>query len=56
MRSTDPFNARLAAREPSGRARAVLRAAALGVAQPLGQYLGARASRDGREFLRPRGI
>jgi rhamnosyltransferase len=51
-----PVNARLAAREPSGRARAVLRAAALGVAQPLGQYLGARASREGREFLHPRGI
>ena len=54
--TTIPINARLAAREPSGRARAVLRAAALGVAQPLGQYLGARASREGREFLRPRGI
>jgi rhamnosyltransferase len=54
--TTIPVNARLAACEPSGRARAVLRAAALAVAQPLGQYLGARASREGREFLRPRGI
>ena len=56
MATTIPVNVRLAAREPSGRARAVLRAAALGVAQPLGQYLGARASREGRQFLRPRGI
>jgi rhamnosyltransferase len=54
--TTVPLNARLAAREPRKRTRAVLRAAALGVAQPLGQYLGARASRDGRDYLRPRGI
>jgi rhamnosyltransferase len=54
--TTVPHNARLAAREPAGRARAILRAAALGIAQPFGQYLGARAARDGREYLRPRGI
>jgi rhamnosyltransferase len=54
--ATIPVNTRLAAHEPDGRVRAVLRAAALGVAQPLGQYLGARSVRDGREFLRPRGV
>jgi rhamnosyltransferase len=54
--TTVPHNTRLAAREPAGRARAMLRAAALGVAQPFGQYLGARAARDGRQYLRPRGI
>jgi rhamnosyltransferase len=53
---TIPLNARVAAREPHGRARAVLRGAALGLAQPLGQYLGARAAREGRELLRARGI
>jgi hypothetical protein len=54
--TTVPLNARVAAREPHGRTRAVLRGAALGIALPLGQYLGARAAREGREFLRPRGI
>ena len=54
--TTVPLNARIAAREPAGRTRAVLRAVTLGVAQPLGQYLGARAARDGRDYLRPRGI
>jgi rhamnosyltransferase len=54
--TTVPLNARIAAREPRQRTRAVLRAAALGVAQPLGQYLGARASREGCDYLRPRGI
>lgn len=54
--TTVPVNARVASREQSGRARAVLRGAALGVALPLGQYLGARAAREGREFLHPRGI
>jgi rhamnosyltransferase len=54
--STVPLNARIAAREPHARTRAVLRAAGMAVAQPLGQYLGARAARDGREYLRPRGI
>ena len=54
--ATIPVNARVAAREPHGRTRAVLRGAALGVALPLGQYLGARAAREGRELLRARGI
>jgi len=54
--TTIPANARMAAREPSHRIRAVLRGAALGVAQPLGQYLGARSVREGRELLRTSGI
>lgn len=54
--TTLPINARLASGEPHGRTRAVLRGAALGIALPLGQYLGARAAREGREFLRTRGI
>jgi len=54
--ATIPTNARLAAGEPTDRLRAMLRGAALGVAQPLGQYLGARSSRDGRELLRTSGI
>jgi rhamnosyltransferase len=54
--ATIPVNARLAAHEPAGRMRALLRAAALGVVQPLGQYLGARSARAGREFIRPRGV
>ncbi len=54
--ATVPVNARIAAYEPSRRVRAVLRGTALGVAQPLGQYLGARSSRQGRELLRTSGI
>jgi rhamnosyltransferase len=54
--STIPTNARVAAQEPSRRVRAVLRGTALGVVQPLGQYLGARSSRHGRELLRTSGI
>jgi rhamnosyltransferase len=54
--ATIPANARLAAYEPHGRTRAMLRAAALGLVQPLGQYLGARSARDGRELMQPRGI
>ena len=54
--STVPANARIAAREAAGRARAVLRGAALGVAMPVGQYLGARSAREGRELLRTSGI
>ncbi len=54
--TTIPANARLAAEEPTNRLRAVLRGAALGVAQPLGQYLGARSSRHGRELLRTSGV
>jgi len=54
--ATVPANARMAAHEPYGRARAVLRAAALGIAQPVGQYLGARSAREGRELLRTDGV
>jgi glycosyltransferase involved in cell wall biosynthesis len=54
--TTIPVNARVASREPYRRTRAVLRGAALGIALPLGQYLGARAAREGREFLRTRGV
>lgn len=54
--TTVPVNARIAAEEPTDRLRAVLRGAALGVAHPLGQYLGARSSRQGRELLRTSGI
>jgi rhamnosyltransferase len=54
--STVPANARIASREAAGRARAVLRGAALGVAMPVGQYLGARSAREGRELLRTSGI
>jgi rhamnosyltransferase len=54
--ATVPANARMAADEPTGRVRAVLRGAALGIAQPVGQYLGARAAREGRELLRTDGV
>jgi rhamnosyltransferase len=54
--ATVPANARIAFREPRQRFRAVVHGAALGIAQPLGQYLGARAARDRRELLRPHGI
>jgi len=54
--TTVPVNARIAARDRTGRARAVLRGAALGVAVPFGQYLGARSAREGRELLRTSGI
>jgi rhamnosyltransferase len=54
--TTIPLNARVALAEPQHRFRALARSAALGVAQPLGQYLGARASREGRHLLRTNGI
>jgi rhamnosyltransferase len=54
--ATITANARIAAQESSGRVRAVLRGTALGVAQPLGQYLGARSSRQARELSRTSGI
>ncbi len=50
--STLPLHARLAAGEGRKRVRAVARAAALAVALPLAQYLGARSAREGRELLR----
>lgn len=39
-----------------GRLRELPRAVALGVALPLGQYLGVRSADTGRQWLRPRGI
>jgi len=54
--TTLPINARVGSRQPTGRARAVLRGAALGMAMPLAQYLGARSAREGRELLRTSGI
>ena len=50
--SSVPLHVRVAAREGRGRPRALARAAALAVAWPLGQYLGARAAREGRELMR----
>ena len=54
--TTVPANARMAADEPRRRVRAVLRGAALGIAHPIGQYLGARSARDERQLLRTSGI
>jgi glycosyltransferase involved in cell wall biosynthesis len=54
--STVTANARLAAHEPRRRFRAMVHGVALGIAQPLGQYLGARSSRERREFVRAHGI
>ena len=56
MASTIPVNARIAAQEPRHRVRAILRGTALAVAQPLGQYLGARSAREQRDWLRTSGI
>jgi rhamnosyltransferase len=49
---TMPAHARLASMEAADRRRAWLRGAALAVALPLGQYLGARSAREGRALLR----
>ncbi|HZB26341.1 MAG TPA: hypothetical protein VE379_09435, partial [Vicinamibacterales bacterium] len=54
--TTVPTHWRLAAAEPRGRARAAVRGTGLAVALPLGQYLGARSARDGREWLRTTGV
>jgi rhamnosyltransferase len=54
--SSLPLYVRLAAGEQSQRTRAVARAVGLGVAWPLGQYLGNKSVRDGRELLRVRGV
>lgn len=51
--ATVPRHLQLALGEKRGRVRQLARGAALGVAWPLGQYLGARSARDGREWLRP---
>jgi rhamnosyltransferase len=54
---TLPAHVRIAAGEPRGRrVRAMVKGAGLAVALPLGQYLGARSSREGREILRVRGV
>lgn len=50
--SNVPLHLRVAAREGRGRPRALARAAALALAWPLGQYLGAKAAREGRELMR----
>jgi rhamnosyltransferase len=54
--STLPVHIRLAAGEPSRRPRALARAVGLAVAWPLGQYLGAKSVREGRELLKVRGV
>ena len=53
---TLPVHLRLAAREPRRKLPAIARAAGLAVALPLGQYLGARSAREGRELLHVRGV
>ena len=54
--SSLPLHVRLAAAEPTRHGRALARAAGLAVAWPLGQYLGARSAREGRELLKTRGV
>jgi rhamnosyltransferase len=54
--STLPLHVRLAAGEQSSRLTALARGVGLAVALPLGQYLGARAAREGRELLSVNGI
>jgi rhamnosyltransferase len=56
LSSTLPLHLRLGASEPRHRVKAVARALGLAVAFPLGQYLGARSVREGREFLQVRGV
>jgi glycosyltransferase involved in cell wall biosynthesis len=54
--ATVPHNTRIAATDAARGSVGIIRAAALGVAMPLGQYLGARAAREGRPLLRTTGI
>jgi rhamnosyltransferase len=54
--ATLPLHLRLAAVEPRRRTRALARGAGLALAWPLGQYLGARSGREGRELLQTRGV
>ena len=54
--SSLPLHLRLAAAEPTARTKALLRGVGLALAFPLGQYLGARAAREGRELLRVDGV
>jgi rhamnosyltransferase len=51
-----PLHLRLAAGERTARIRALARGVALAVAFPLGQYLGARAAREGRDLLTVDGV
>ena len=51
-----PLHLRLAAAEPRRRVRAICRGAGLAFAMPLGQYLGAKSAREGRELLRTEGV
>ncbi len=53
--STLPLHLRLAATERR-RVRAMWRGAGLALAMPLGQYLGAKSARDGRELLHTEGV
>ena len=50
------LHVRLAAGEPRGRLRALVRAIQLAVVWPLGQYLGALAARQGRDVMEVRGV
>ena len=54
--STLPTHIRIAASERSRRARALAHAVGLAFAWPLGQYLGAKSVRDGRELLKVKGV
>jgi rhamnosyltransferase len=54
--TTVPLHARLAMTERRSRARALAHGLGLAVAMPLGQYLGARSAREGREFLKVEGV
>jgi rhamnosyltransferase len=51
-----PTHLRLAAADRGPHVQAIARSAALAVAFPLGQYLGARSAREGRELLKTQGI
>lgn len=53
--TTLPLHVRIAGAERR-RARALIRGAGLAVVLPLGQYLGARSARKGREMVRARGV
>jgi rhamnosyltransferase len=54
--STLPLHLRVAATEHKRHGRSMARAAGLAVAWPLGQYLGARSAREGRQLLHTRGV
>jgi rhamnosyltransferase len=56
MCSTLPLHLRVAAAEKARPGRLLFRAAGLAVAWPLGQYLGARSAREGRELLQTKRV